>query len=208
VVPHWPGILRAATRKELHVRSRAFPVVAVVVGMTAACSSADQGVVGGADESTVVTSVAASEDGEPPRCGADALAGELRAGDPGAGQRYATLLVRNTSGSICTLYGYGGLELVDAANEPLPTELHRTSDPEPRTVTLAPGETAAKNLHWGAVPGEDEPTTGPCEPTADHLDVIPPDGTGRFQVPWSFGPVCQQGRIDGSAYHPSSGAEQ
>jgi uncharacterized protein DUF4232 len=185
--------------------ARAVPVAAIAVtAMTAACGGSNpaHAVAGGTGESNVVTSTSTGDGTALPRCTANVLAGHLRAGDPGAGQRYATLVVRNTGPGTCTLYGYGGLELVDAANEPLPTEMRRMSDPEPQLVALAPGASAGKRLHWRAVPGASEPTTGPCEPTADHLDVIPPDGTQRFPVPWSFGPVCQQGSIDGSAYYP------
>lgn len=136
-----------------------------------------------------------------PRCLGTALRGELRPGHPGAGNRYATLVVTNQGGT-CRLYGYGGLELIGADGRPLPTDLRRTLEPEPQPVTLAPGASAGKKLHWGVVPGPGEPATDPCQPTADHIEVIPPNGTNRFDVPWPFGPVCQHGHIEGSAYFP------
>lgn len=155
------------------------------------------------------TSAAASPEqppgvtGEPQstRCTAATLRGELKAGDPGAGQRYATLLVTNTGKVSCTLYGYGGLALLDKSGNALRTQLERRPNPGPKLVTLRPGAKAGKELHWGAVPGQGEPTSGPCQPEPAKISVIPPDERAPFEVAWSFGPVCQQGRIEGSAYH-------
>ncbi|MBP2474948.1 hypothetical protein JOF53_003820 [Crossiella equi] len=135
------------------------------------------------------------------RCAATQLRGELKPGEPGAGQRYATLLVTNTGKANCTLYGYGGLALLDASGNAIRTQLERSANPGPKLVTLRPGAKAAKELHWGAVPGEGEPTNGQCEPSPAKISVIPPDERTPFEVQWALGPVCQQGRIQGSAYH-------
>ncbi|GAA2825021.1 DUF4232 domain-containing protein [Crossiella cryophila] len=135
------------------------------------------------------------------RCTAATLRGELKAGDPGAGQRYATLLVTNTGKANCTLYGYGGLALLDGSGNALRTQLERKPSPGPKLVTLRPGGKAGKELHWGAVPGPGEPTSGPCQPAPAKISVIPPDERTPFELGWSFGPVCQQGKIEGSAYH-------
>ena len=64
-----------------------------------------------------------------------------------------------------------------------------------------PGQKAAKNLHWGAVPDGTESTTGPCEPESAGLNVIPPDEKQPFAVKANLGSVCEHGTIDGSAYH-------
>lgn len=133
-----------------------------------------------------------------PRCSAATLAGTIRPADAGAGNRYATLVV--TAKSACTLYGYGGLQLVDAQGKPTPTNLIRTPNPGPALVSLQPGQTAHKTLHWTVVPTGDEPVTGPCEPPSAGATVIPPDETQPFTVVYDFGPVCDKGRIEGSAY--------
>jgi hypothetical protein len=66
---------------------------------------------------------------------------------------------------------------------------------------LAPGASAAKNLHWTIVTSSGEPGTGPCEPTPATISVIPPDETQPFQATWNLGEVCGHGQIDGSAYY-------
>ncbi|HEV8555876.1 MAG TPA: DUF4232 domain-containing protein [Actinophytocola sp.] len=133
-----------------------------------------------------------------PRCSAATLSGTIQPADAGAGNRYATLVV--TAKSRCTLYGYGGLQLVDTQGKPTPTNLVRTPNPGPALVTLQPGQTAHKTLHWTVVPTGDEPVTGPCEPSSAGATVIPPDETQPFTVIYEFGPVCDHGRIEGSAY--------
>lgn len=120
--------------------------------------------------------------------------------DAGAGNRFAELVVTNTSGKTCSLYGYGGLEFFDANGKPNPTDLVRTPNPGPSLVTLAPGDTAAKKLRWGVVPTGDEPVTGPCQPPSVGIRVIPPDDTRSFDVSYDFGSVCAGGHVEGSAY--------
>ncbi|GDY30117.1 DUF4232 domain-containing protein [Gandjariella thermophila] len=135
------------------------------------------------------------------RCSAAVLRGRVEPGSPGAGQRYARLVVTNTGRAPCTLYGYGGLQLVDGSGRPVPTDLRRDEQPGPTMVRLAPGASAAKNLHWTIVPSDGEPDTAPCEPAAATISVIPPDETQPFQAAWNLGEVCGHGRIGGSAYY-------
>jgi len=134
------------------------------------------------------------------RCRAADLSGAVAPSDAAAGNRYAELVVTNTSGRTCTLYGYGGLQLVDGAGRSTPTKLTREPNPGPSLVTLPPGGTAAKKLHWGVVPSGTEPVDGPCEPASAGARVIPPDDTTAFSVRFDFGSVCANGRVDGSAY--------
>ncbi len=134
------------------------------------------------------------------KCTAKDLEGTVVPSDAAAGNRYAELVVTNTSAGTCTLYGYGGLQLVDAKAKATPTNLTRRPDPGPTLVTLAPGGTAAKKLHWGVIPSGDEPVTGPCEPASAGARVIPPDDTRAFTVTYQFGSVCAQGHMEGSAY--------
>ncbi|QGK71991.1 DUF4232 domain-containing protein [Allosaccharopolyspora coralli] len=135
------------------------------------------------------------------RCHTSMLSGILQPGNPGAGQRHADLVLRNDSGETCTLYGYGGLQLVDAEGRPLPTDFTRNANPGPTLIELAPGDAAAATLHWSVVPHGDEPVTEPCAPTPAGAEVIPPDETDPLPVEWPFGPVCGQGSVDGTAYH-------
>lgn len=135
------------------------------------------------------------------RCHTSMLTGSLQNAEAGAGQRYAELVLRNTSNETCTLYGYGGMQLVDSSGQPLPTTMERTPNPGPKLITLAPGQTASATLHWTAVPHDGEPTDGPCQPTPVSAQVIPPDETDALAVAWNLGPVCGFGAINNSAYH-------
>lgn len=136
-----------------------------------------------------------------PRCAPAQLAGRMEPGEPGAGQRVATLVVTNTSTNTCTLYGYGGAELYTASGVPIPTRLTRLPDPAPALVRLLPGSAARKDLKWTVVPTGDEPVDEPCQVPASQLRVIPPDETSPFAVIWDLGPVCDGGRLDGSAFY-------
>ncbi|MCW2632508.1 MAG: lipoprotein [Pseudonocardia sp.] len=145
--------------------------------------------------STTTTSTAPSST----KCVAGQLQGSLQEGSPGAGQRYATLVVKNTSTTTCTLFGYGGLGLYLTSGTPLPTDAQRVLQPGPASISLAPGETARENLQWTVVPTGTE--GNPCQPTPEQLRVIPPDDTKQISIVWTYGPVCNKGRIDESAFY-------
>ena len=146
--------------------------------------------------------------GQPPgqlpgtgRCTAAVLTGTVQGGNPAAGNRYAKLVVTNTGSAPCTLYGYGGFQLVGGDGTKLPTSTRRDEPPAPSLVVLAPGTTAAKNLHWGVVPTGNEPVDRPCQPEPRTAQIIPPDETQPFTVAWPFGPVCAAGTFHDSAYY-------
>lgn len=139
---------------------------------------------------------------EAERCTAAMLSGTVEPQDSSAGSRNVVLVVRNKSRQVCTLRGYGGLELLDAAREVLPTQAERTLRPEPAPVRLRPGAAAGKHLHWSVVPVGDEPADGPCQPTASAINVTPPDETTPLEVSFEFGSVCDRGKLATSAYFP------
>jgi hypothetical protein len=112
-------------------------------------------------------------------------------------------VVTNTSPNTCTLCGYGGAELYTASGVPIPTRMMRVPHPGPALVRLLPGSSARKNLRWTVVPTGDEPVDEPCQVPAGQIRVIPPDETSPFFVISDLGPVCDGGRIDGSAYYVS-----
>lgn len=134
------------------------------------------------------------------RCATADLAGSLVPGEPGAGQRYAQLVLTNTGDETCDIHGYGGAELRAADGEPLPTDLVRAGTKPPQTVTLAPGESASSQLHWSVVAGEGDSAAGDCQPVAAVLAVIPPDETASLDIAWDLGPVCSRGTIDQLPY--------
>ncbi len=132
-------------------------------------------------------------------CRASGLQAALVRPDAGAGQRYAMIRLTNRSAKACVVYGYGGLQLLNAARHALPTRVHRVP-PTPGRVTLPPGASATSALHWTAVPGAGEPTTGACEPTPSFALVTPPDETTSLTVPWTMGPACQHGAMEQQPY--------
>jgi hypothetical protein len=121
----------------------------------------------------------------PSRCHTSELSASLTAGEPGAGQRYATLSLRNTSASTCTVLGYGGLQPLDAARKQLPITLTRDTGRPVTLIRLAPGASAGRTIHWNAVP----PSSQPC-PTPVYASIIPPDETSPLVIGWSLGPIC------------------
>jgi hypothetical protein len=131
----------------------------------------------------------------PPRCHTNELSASLGRVDAGAGQRFTRLTLRNRANHTCRTQGWVGLRLVRNHGQPIPTRDVRVQGPSHRVV-LAPGDRAATKLRWGAIPGPGEPQTGPCEPTAQHLRVTPPDETASLRLRWTSGPVCQSGRIE------------
>jgi uncharacterized protein DUF4232 len=134
------------------------------------------------------------------RCHTGELTAALSTPEAGAGQRYATLTLINSSGTGCTVHGYGGLGLVDGAGAPLPTSQVRVPDPAPRTLVVRPGAGVTATLHWSVVPGPGDSATGSCQPVPAALEVIPPDETTPLRVAWPGGPVCEAGTLAQTAY--------
>jgi hypothetical protein len=104
-----------------------------------------------------------------------------------------TLVLTNRSTRPCRLYGYGGLQLLDAAGGPLPTHQIRVPQPPPQLISLSAGASALSTLYWVSLPMDK-----PCVQAAALL-VIPPDETRPIRT-GALGPVCEQGRLQQTAY--------
>ena len=93
------------------------------------------------------------------RCGIGDLEASLAPQSPGAGQRYAVLVLTNDGSAPCHTKGYPGLGLETADGKTLPSEVQwgGPGEPAPEALTLAPGESASALLHWGAVPARASP---------------------------------------------------
>jgi hypothetical protein len=167
---------------------------------TAALSAAAVLAVGGISAAVVPAAAA----GSTPECRTQDVSAQLEPGSPGAGQRYATVVLTDTSTHTCTITGYGGLAVLGAPAQGVPTDLRRVPSPAPSTVTLAPGSSARSLLHWTVIPASNEGAV--CEPTAVTVVVTPPDQTTSLLRPWSFGMVCQHGLIEQNAYVAGSAA--
>ncbi len=148
---------------------------------------------------------AAGGAGTPPTCTTAELTGQVLAGSPGAGQRYGTLVLTDTGHRTCAVTGYGGMALLGAPGEGVPTDLQRVPGRPVRPVVLAPGSSARSSLHWTVVPADDENGMS-CEPVAPTVAITPPDQTSALLVPWGLGAVCQHGAIQQDPYVPGSTA--
>jgi len=141
----------------------------------------------------------------PGRCHTSGLSANLHYLSPGAGQRYAALVLTNSSGSTCRIYGYPGLQLLDGAHHALPTTVVRDPASPAHLLTVDPGRSVFAMLHWSVIPGTGESQTGPCEPTATFLWVTPPDETTQLTLSWAGGYACEHGRFDTSAFAAGTG---
>jgi hypothetical protein len=111
-----------------------------------------------------------------------------------AGQRHTIVVWTNTSGTACTVTGFGGVDLVGPDDPPfggvysLPRQAGQAA-----TITLAPGAKAHSTITW--LPPQDGPGWTPTG-----MNVTPPDETRSAGLDWPGGAVLRQ---DG-ATHPGT----
>lgn len=115
----------------------------------------------------------------------------------GAGQRYVRVILTNT-GAACSTVGDVGMQLLGGSG-PVPTNVVRDPTTPPTALTVGPGGAVSALLHWGAIPDATEAQNGPCEPTAQQVQITPPNETQPLVTPWTFGPVCEHGTINAGA---------
>jgi hypothetical protein len=125
-------------------------------------------------------------------CTAAQLTGavEDQPGGAAAGSVYRTLLLTNASDRSCTLEGYPGVSFVDAAGNQLGAPAERDGSAL-RTVTLAPGATAASTLRQ-----TNAQNYGPeCGlTTSAGLRVYPPGATDSLVLPQEIA-ACTAGSV-------------
>jgi hypothetical protein len=93
------------------------------------------------------------------------------------------------------MFGYIGLQLLDAQGDAVPTNVVRTPGTE-ALVTLDPGGQAYTTLQWGVIASGNEPDDGPCEPDPAEIEITSPNETTSLVQPWDNGPVCAEGEIN------------
>lgn len=140
----------------------------------------------------------------PQWCSTEALSVSLAPGQPAAGNRYAALVLTNSSPSACRTQGWPGLQLTGEAGEKIPTEVVRDRSVPSRPLTLSPGGKASARLHWTVVPGEGDPSDGRC-PDPRAVRVIPPDEHTAKAADWRLGEVCGAGELDVRPLLPGAG---
>lgn len=134
-------------------------------------------------------------DSSVPWCGTKQLSLSLHGLNPAAGNRYAAAVLTNTSKTSCRTEGYIGMQLLSGSGGKVPTDVVRDHSKSATTLTLAPNGSAWAQLHWGAVAGSGDSTSANCQPSASQVQVTPPDSYTQEQSKWSYGPVCEKGRI-------------
>ncbi|HST65399.1 MAG TPA: DUF4232 domain-containing protein [Mycobacteriales bacterium] len=152
------------------------------------------------DPTTPAASPTASEGSAPAtsRCHTGEFTAAFGPVDAGAGNRNATVVLTNKGGRTCTVFGYGGLQPLDAAGKPIPTlTLTRDKSRTPTLLRVAPGGKVYKPIHWTVIPSTGEKCSTPAS-----AQVTPPDETDHITLTWSFGVVC--GTIDGRPYANSA----
>src|SRR5260370_38667131 len=118
------------------------------------------------------------------RCHTAGLDLALDGVDAGAGNRVGTFHFTNNLDVDCTFFGYPGAQLLDAAGNPLPTNVVRgggyfSQDPPPVLIDVPAHGTAMFRIHWEVVPVGNEPT---C-PVASRLAVAPPGASVSLPLP-------------------------
>jgi hypothetical protein len=144
-------------------------VTAVAVGAVAVAGAV----------STGGTAAAATGPAAPAQCDAGQLTTTLVAGDPGAGQRYASVQFTAKAGQTCQLTGVLPLSLTGAAGVRVVPD-GTTGSP----VTLGPGQSGYELLHWGAI----APPAQQVTPAGVRVQT-PGPAANVVSVPWNQGPV-------------------
>ena len=113
-----------------------------------------------------------------PRCTANEMSAGLHGSQALVANRGFILTLTNTSNNSCSVDGYAGLKLKNAAHHRVHSSTHRgntffATDPGPHLIVLSPGETASADFAFGAGTG------GSTDSVATYLLVAPP-GTSRY----------------------------
>jgi hypothetical protein len=134
------------------------------------------------------------------RCHTSDLTGQVADYDGGMGQRYAGLGLTNTTARSCTIYGYPGLQLVDAYGRNRQTRTSWIRSTAPTRLVVRPGQTVWALLHWTVVEADEEEWANDCAPDPAALRVIPPDETTQLSMAFGAGRLCQHGDITVGAF--------
>jgi uncharacterized protein DUF4232 len=138
----------------------------------------------------------ASSEGSAPatdRCHTGEFTAAFGPEDAGAGNRNASVVLTNKGGRTCTVFGYGGLQPLDAAGKPITTLTLTRVNPPPALLRVAPGGKVYKGIHWAVIARTGQKCVSPVS-----AQVTPPDETDHITLKWPFGTVC--GTIDGRPY--------
>ncbi|MFN2452384.1 MAG: DUF4232 domain-containing protein [Candidatus Dormibacteria bacterium] len=135
----------------------------------------------------------------PHRCHTNQVAVQFLPAQGATGHSFRSAALRNTAGGTCTVYGYVGMLLLDAAGRPLPTVVQRgggmLGTPPPALVALRPMAIAYFEMEYSNM----QSGPSPC-PTSAQVEVTPPDETTHLLVDLPLAP-CADGRLIVTALH-------
>ncbi|MGY1437055.1 DUF4232 domain-containing protein [Streptomyces reniochalinae] len=137
------------------------------------------------------------------QCTSSDLSAKIGPNHPGAGQENFALVLTNTSGSNCTVYGFPGFAFVDSDGDQVSLDPERNGD-SGETIKLTPGSSA-----WAPLSFSNPEMTGVPTVTPDAALITPPDQRSSLKVDWSGGPVSATGKASVpkiGALTPGSGA--
>jgi hypothetical protein len=117
----------------------------------------------------------------PAGCLTSGLRASLGAAQGAAGSAYQVVLLANTSGKTCALYGYPGVSFVSAVGgAQIGAAATRDRSIAAKVVTLAPGQRGSFTLrvvNTGTLPADS------CRPVAaSWLKIFPPENTAALYV--------------------------
>jgi len=138
------------------------------------------------------------------RCHTSQLAATDDGANGAAGTVFGQLVLRNASGQSCTLFGYPGLQRLDASRHELPTEVTRDPSPAPALVTLAPQQQASVGYAYCDVCSAQTQLAGPCPPAA-FVELTPPDEKDFVVVRSAMAPCDRSGTVRVTALRPGKG---
>jgi hypothetical protein len=113
------------------------------------------------------------------RCHTNELQASAGPPNPGAGQVYVPLILKNVGSRQCSVAGYPGVSLLDASGAQIQQPATRETGFPSNAVKLAPGATASAALHTidaGIAPGG-------CWPTSTSVKVFPPNELDSLTAP-------------------------
>lgn len=154
-----------------------------------------------------------------PRCHVWQLSARLGSRTPVSGGFRRIVTLANSSSSTCTLYGYPGMLMLDAAGRPVPTHVHRGAFMKipalaERSVALDPGGAASfavGYLHGGFTSSPHGGFMRASCPAARMVEVTPPNAYRHLTIRWALhpfggasGPRC--GTVTVSPVYPGAGA--
>jgi hypothetical protein len=202
------------------VRRRAPWALALVLGgaLAASCSSgspsASTTTTGGGSRtttsnatSTTTNPATTTTQAQTQTCQVAQLTVAPQQGSGAAGTIEMSVNLTNHGSSVCTLFGYPGMQLLDGSGNKLPTNVVRGGGPQfpvaaanqpPTTVTVAPQQTVAFSLSYEDVPVGNETT---C-PTSVNSLITPPGDFTSATVALAIAP-CGGGTIHVSPVYAS-----